>query len=68
MDGPAPDAPLVLTGRLASQAPDIDSMVVLTDCDPSRLAPGDLVRARITGARGYDLIAAPTLEPSNPRA
>ncbi len=68
VDGPAPDAPLVLTGRLASQAPDIDSMVVLTDCDPSRLAPGDLVRARITGARGADLIAAPTLEPSNPRA
>ncbi len=59
VDGPAPDAPLVMTGRLASQAPDIDAMVVLTDCDPSSLSPGDFVTARITGARGYDLIAAP---------
>jgi ribosomal protein S12 methylthiotransferase len=68
VDGPAPDAPLVMTGRLASQAPDIDSMVVLTDCDPSSLTPGDVVTARITGARGYDLIAAPDLGSLEPCA
>jgi ribosomal protein S12 methylthiotransferase len=59
VDGPAPGAPFVVTGRLEGQAPDIDSMVVLTECDPSTLAPGDLVRARVVGASGYDLVAAP---------
>ena len=28
VDGPSPDSPLVLTGRLEGQAPDIDSVVV----------------------------------------
>ena len=59
VDGPAPDLPLVATGRLASQAPDIDPTVVLTGCDPSLLTPGRFVTARITGARGYDLVAEP---------
>jgi ribosomal protein S12 methylthiotransferase len=59
VDGPAPDLPLVATGRLASQAPDIDSTVVLSGCDPSQLTPGSFVTARITGARGYDLVAEP---------
>ncbi len=59
VDGPSAESPLVVTGRLESQAPDIDSIVVFTDCDPSTLAAGSFVEARITGARGYDLIAAP---------
>ena len=59
VDGPSPDHPLVLQGRLEGQAPDIDSVVYLTDCDPSQIATGDLIRARIVSARGYDLVAAP---------
>jgi len=59
IDGPSPEHELVLQGRLEGQAPDIDPVVYLTDCDPSAYAPGDLIRARIVGARGYDLIAAP---------
>jgi ribosomal protein S12 methylthiotransferase len=59
VDGPSPDSDLVMTGRMAGQAPDIDSIVVFSDCDPSRLRLGSLVTARITGARGYDLIATP---------
>ena len=59
IDGPSADHELVLQGRLEGQAPDIDPMVILTDCDPSRYAPGDLIQARIVGAREYDLIAAP---------
>jgi ribosomal protein S12 methylthiotransferase len=58
VDGPSPDSPLVLQGRLASQAPDIDAVVVLSDCDPSAHAPGDLVDAVVTGHRGYDLVAS----------
>ncbi len=59
LDGPSPDHPLVLQGRLEGQAPDIDSVTYLTECDASQLSPGDLIRARIVGARGYDLVAAP---------
>ena len=42
-----------------SYAPDIDPVVYLTDCDPAAFIPGNLVRARIVGSRGYDLLAAP---------
>jgi ribosomal protein S12 methylthiotransferase len=59
VDGPSPDHPLVVRGRLSSQAPDIDPVVYLTDCDPSGLSPGDFVDAEIVGASGYDLIARP---------
>lgn len=59
VDGPSREHELVLQARLEGQAPDIDSVVYLTDCDPSRYSPGDLIRARIVAARGYDLVAAP---------
>ena len=58
VDGPSTESELVLTGRLQGQAPDIDAMVYLSDCDPSAFAPGDLVTARVTDARGYDLVAS----------
>ena len=35
VDGPSPDHELVLRARLEGQAPDIDPVVFLTDCDPS---------------------------------
>ena len=59
VDGPSADSPLVWTARLEGQAPDIDSVVVLTECDPSTLTPGVLMDARIVGATGYDLVAQP---------
>ena len=59
VDGPSAESGLVWTGRLEGQAPDIDSVVVLTECDPSTLTPGALVDARIVRATGYDLIAQP---------
>jgi ribosomal protein S12 methylthiotransferase len=59
IDGPSPEHELVLQGRLEGQAPDIDPIVYLTDCDPSVMHAGDLITARVTGARGYDVIAAP---------
>jgi len=59
IDGPSPEHELVVQGRLEGQAPDIDPVVYLTDCDPASVRPGDLIRARIDGARGYDLLAAP---------
>jgi ribosomal protein S12 methylthiotransferase len=59
IDGPSPQHELVLQGRLEGQAPDIDPVVFLTDCDPQSHAPGDLIRARIVGAREYDLLVSP---------
>jgi len=59
VDGPASEHELVLQGRTEGQAPDIDSVVYLTDCDPTAYRAGDLVQVRIVGGRGYDLVAAP---------
>jgi ribosomal protein S12 methylthiotransferase len=59
VDGPSPEHDLVLKGRLATQAPDIDACVFLTECDPSRFRFGDFADVELVGATGYDLIARP---------
>jgi ribosomal protein S12 methylthiotransferase len=61
IDGPASEHDLVLRGRLASQAPDIDASVYLTDCDPSGYRSGDFVEVTLVGAKDYDLLARPVL-------
>ena len=59
VDGPSPEHELVLQGRLAGQAPEIDPVVYLTDCDPSTLPQGSFVDAEIVGAEEYDLVVRP---------
>ena len=59
IDGPSGESDLVVKGRLESQAPDIDAVVYLTECDPSSLRAGCFVEVEIVGAREYDLIARP---------
>jgi ribosomal protein S12 methylthiotransferase len=61
VDGPASEHELVLKGRLATQAPDIDAAVYLTECDPSQFRSGEFIDVEIVGAREYDLIARPVL-------
>jgi ribosomal protein S12 methylthiotransferase len=61
VDGPSEDSELVLQGRTAGQAPEIDSVVYLSECEPSQFSPGDVVDARIESAHGYDLVAVPML-------
>jgi ribosomal protein S12 methylthiotransferase len=61
VDGPAAEHDLVLRGRLEGQAPEIDPLVYLTDCDPSALSPGQFVQAEIVASRGYDLVVRPTI-------
>ncbi len=51
VDGPSSDHDLVLKARLATQAPDIDASVFLTECDPSAFRPGDFAEVEIVGAR-----------------
>ncbi len=59
VDGSAPDHDLVVRARLEGQAPEIDPLVYLTECDPTGLTPGMFVDAEIVGAHEYDLIARP---------
>jgi hypothetical protein len=61
VDGPSSEHDLVLRARLEGQAPDIDPMVYLTDCDPSEFTAGAFIQAEIVGAREYDLLARPAL-------
>ncbi|HXW07044.1 MAG TPA: 30S ribosomal protein S12 methylthiotransferase RimO [Vicinamibacterales bacterium] len=66
IDGPSVEHDLVLQGRTEGQAPEIDPVVYLTECDPGEFRPGQLIRARVVGSRGYDLIVSP-LEGGQPR-
>ena len=50
----------IMTGRLASQAPDIDGQVILEKCEAE---PGEIIPMRITAVAGYDLIAEPLSQP-----
>jgi len=59
VDGPSVEHELVLRGRLAGQAPDIDSVVYLTDCDPAAVSAGSFLEVELVGSRAYDLIARP---------
>jgi ribosomal protein S12 methylthiotransferase len=59
VDGPSEEQELVLRGRLETQAPDIDSLVYLTECDVERVSPGAFLEAEIVGSRGYDLLVRP---------
>jgi ribosomal protein S12 methylthiotransferase len=54
VDGPDPEVPNHVLARSHADAPDIDCVVRLKG---KGLRPGDLVRARVTGADGYDLAA-----------
>jgi ribosomal protein S12 methylthiotransferase len=52
LDGPDSEVPGWFQGRSYADAPDIDGLVRVKG---KKLAAGDLVRVKITGADGYDL-------------
>ncbi len=54
VDGPSAEHPWVMTGRLATQAPEVDGVVFLSGAE---VKPGDFVLARITRSTDYDLVA-----------
>jgi len=66
VDGPSAEHELVLRARTEGQAPDIDSSVFLTDCDPSAIAVGEYLQAEIVGSRDYDLVARPLSDSTRP--
>jgi ribosomal protein S12 methylthiotransferase len=59
IDGTSSEHELVLQGRLPGQAPEIDPVVYLTECDPSLYAKGSFIDVEIVGAEAYDLVARP---------
>ena len=54
IDGPDPEIPGHVHGRGHADAPEIDGLVRVKG---KNLRPGDIVRAKVTGADGYDLAA-----------
>ena len=66
VDGPSEEHELVLRARLEGQAPDIDPLVYLTDCDPAQIAAGTFIEAEIVGSRAYDLLARPLSVTTSP--
>ncbi|MEI6790213.1 MAG: 30S ribosomal protein S12 methylthiotransferase RimO [Myxococcaceae bacterium] len=54
VEGPSDEHPLLLKGRLWSQAPDIDGVTYLSSDQP--LTPGQLVKVQIQSAHDYDLV------------
>jgi ribosomal protein S12 methylthiotransferase len=53
VEGPHPETPLLLQGRHAGQAPEIDGAVVINSGEAK---PGDLVLVKIEQAGDYDLV------------
>jgi len=60
VDGPDPEMPNHFHARGHADAPEIDGLVRLKG---KNLRPGDIVRAKVTGADGYDLAARLIGEP-----
>jgi ribosomal protein S12 methylthiotransferase len=54
VEGTHPDTDLLLRGRTASQAPEIDGQVIVND---GAAAPGTFVTCEVTEAHPYDLVA-----------
>ncbi len=56
VEGFDPQENYLMTGRLTSQAPDIDGQVILEKCEAE---PGEIISVRINQAADYDLVAEP---------
>ena len=56
VEGTSPDTDLLWTGRMSTQAPEIDGNVLINDFEGADPAPGQMRQLRITEAHDYDLI------------
>ena len=66
VDGPAPESELLLSGRHAGQAPEVDGTIYIND---GTARAGDLVEVEITETFDYDLVGHITriIAPAPPR-
>jgi ribosomal protein S12 methylthiotransferase len=60
VEGFDPQENYLMTGRLTSQAPDIDGQVLLEKCEAE---PGEIISAKIKQVADYDLVAEPVQVP-----
>jgi ribosomal protein S12 methylthiotransferase len=58
VEGPAAETDLLWTGRLPSQAPEIDGVCFINDDGGHPLRPGEIRRLRIDETLDYDLVGA----------
>jgi ribosomal protein S12 methylthiotransferase len=57
VEGPCSDSDLLLEGRIAAQAPEIDGRLLINDLPEGAAPPvGRIVRVKVTGAHEYDLV------------
>jgi ribosomal protein S12 methylthiotransferase len=61
VEGTHPDTDLLLRGRAATQAPDVDGAILIND---GTAAPGTFVTCQVTEAHPYDLVARIVQAPS----
>jgi ribosomal protein S12 methylthiotransferase len=66
IDGPSEETELLWQARMPTQAPEIDGICYINDCDGVAPQAGDIRRMRITEAHDYDLVGVLTgaTEPS----
>jgi ribosomal protein S12 methylthiotransferase len=64
VEGTHPDTDLLLVGRLATQAPDVDGQVLIND---GVADVGSLVRVELTEVAGYDLVGRVVDESAAPQ-
>ncbi len=53
IDGTHPESDMLLAGRLPTQAPDADGIVIINE---GMAEPGEIVTVEITAAHPYDLV------------
>ena len=61
VDGPSREHDMLLLGRYAGQAPEIDGVVHL-GMPPDGVRAGELIEARITDGDEVDLVAEPLVD------
>jgi len=67
IDAPVPEQPGAWVGRSHGDAPDVDSLVFVTQTD-SELAVGQIVPCEVVTFQGYDLVAVATGKPKERKA
>jgi len=58
IDGPSEETDLLWQARMSTQAPEIDGVCYINDCEGAPPERGEIRRMRITEAHDYDLVGA----------
>ncbi len=67
VEGPSRETELLWEGRLSTQAPDIDGVVLINDFEGAEPRAGEIRPLRITGSHDYDVLGT-LLPPAGPRS